>query len=150
MTEWFSLLIFWKRLLNDIKSSPPPASLNAFATNAKAETMAFANVSDEMREHQVERILRDNILYFGDKALRDALEKRLLDELNPKKAGTNSFIIVAHSLGSIVAFRLLLRLSAAQAHLSIHDPALINVPLFVTVGSPLARSVVKRQLREHF
>jgi pimeloyl-ACP methyl ester carboxylesterase len=45
-------------------------------------------------------------------------------------------VVVAHSLGTVVSFRLL-RAAGAQA----------RVPLFVTLGSPLAINAVKRHLR---
>jgi hypothetical protein len=45
-------------------------------------------------------------------------------------------VVVAHSLGTLVSFRVL-RAAGAQA----------SVPLFVTLGSPLAINAVKRHLR---
>jgi hypothetical protein len=47
-------------------------------------------------------------------------------------------VVVAHSLGTVVAYNVLRR-DGAELHL--------KVPLFVTLGSPLAISVVKKALR---
>ena len=45
-------------------------------------------------------------------------------------------IVVAHSLGSVLALDLLY-----------HLPAAVDVKLLVTVGSPLGRDLVRRHLR---
>jgi hypothetical protein len=69
--------------------------------------------------------------YLNDTERRRKMGERLTAALRP---GVET-VVVAHSLGSVVAYDLLK-----------HEPDL-DVPLFVTLGSPLAVSMVKRSLR---
>ena len=53
-----------------------------------------------------------------------------------KKISSNTDIVIAHSLGTIVAYNLLRAL----------DPKLHQIKLFITLGSPLGIDAIKRQL----
>lgn len=61
---------------------------------------------------------------------------RQIDDLVRPRIGTGKVVIVAHSLGTIIAFRLLREAAKADAE--------VAVPLLVTLGSPLAQDVVYR------
>lgn len=69
--------------------------------------------------------------YLNDTERRRKMGERLRAALRP---GVET-VVVAHSLGSVVAYDLLK-----------HEGD-FNVPLFVTLGSPLAVSMIKRSLR---
>ncbi|WP_380876114.1 serine peptidase [Sphingomonas sp. DBB INV C78] len=80
-------------------------------------------------------LLRDvnDFLFVPER--RAAMENSLLDRL---KSGGGPFVVVAHSQGTMVAYNLLRRL----------DPAEYDIPLFVTIGSPLGLAEVQDQLRK--
>ncbi len=84
-------------------------------------------------------LLQDVHDFFFDKARREAMERSLLERL---QSGGGPFVIVAHSQGSMIAYEVLRKL----------DPAKFDVPLFVTIGSPLGlptvRSMFKRALKK--
>lgn len=72
--------------------------------------------------------------YLKNTNIRDKIEAGVGEALTP---GTES-VVVGHSLGSVVAYRML----RAQGHLRGW-----NVPLFVTVGAPLAVEEIRKSLR---
>ncbi|MDR2839216.1 MAG: hypothetical protein LBV49_11730 [Azonexus sp.] len=66
-------------------------------------------------------------------------ETRAVIDAGVASAISENAVVVAHSLGSVVAYNVLRQQAA---------PRRWNVPLFVTLGSPLAVTVVKRKLAE--
>src|SRR5258705_4709850 len=72
--------------------------------------------------------------YLRNPGIRDTIEEGVRAALLP---GVPT-VVVAHSLGTVVAYNLLRREGAAQGWV---------VPLLVTVGSPLAVTAIKRALR---
>lgn len=68
--------------------------------------------------------LRDvnDFLFVSER--REAMEQAFVDRLN---AGGGSFVVIAHSQGTMIAYDVLRRFSRQQ----------VEVPLFVTIGSPL-------------
>lgn len=79
--------------------------------------------------------LRDVNDFFFNKDRRDAMEWSLIERLS---AGGGPFLVVAHSQGAMIAYDVLRRL----------DPKKVKVPLFVTIGAPLALEEVKDVLKE--
>jgi hypothetical protein len=79
--------------------------------------------------------LRDVNDFLFDAQRRDAMEQPLLDRLS---AGGGPFVVVAHSQGSMIAYDVLRRL----------DPKQFEVPLFITIGSPLGLQEVQDALRQ--
>lgn len=75
-------------------------------------------------------LLRDANDFLFDRARREAMERALLDRLS---AGGGPFVVIAHSQGSLIAYDVLRRL----------DPTKIEVPLFVTMGSPLGLAEIQ-------
>jgi subtilisin family serine protease len=73
--------------------------------------------------------LRDVNDFFFDAAKRAQMEKSLTDRLT----GPGPYVIVAHSQGTMVAYEVLRKLKAND----------IQVPLFVTIGSPLGLAEVQ-------
>ena len=80
-------------------------------------------------------LLRDVNDFLFDPVRRDAMERSLLDRLD---AGGGPFVVVAHSQGTMVAYDVLRRLSRKQ----------IEVPLFLTIGSPLGLTEVQDVIRQ--
>jgi hypothetical protein len=76
---------------------------------------------------------KDVYQYLRNPGLRDTIETGVRQALQ-RAVPT---VVVAHSLGTVVAYNLLRREGQAQGW---------NVPLLVTVGSPLAITAIKRAL----
>jgi subtilisin family serine protease len=74
--------------------------------------------------------LRDVHDYFFNEARRQHMRRSVLERLD---LGAGPFVVIGHSQGSMIAYDVLSRL----------DPGAIQVPLFVTAGSPLGLSEVK-------
>jgi pimeloyl-ACP methyl ester carboxylesterase len=77
------------------------------------------------------KVVRQAYVYLANKNAR-----KDIDNIVRPRLGTGEVIVVSHSLGTVVAFNLLRELSASGAD--------IKVPLFVTLGSPLAITEVQR------
>jgi hypothetical protein len=75
--------------------------------------------------------LRQAVTYINDKVLAAQIEKRVAASIFDGKA--DPVIVVAHSLGTVVTYRIL-----AETKWSHRD-----VPLFVTLGSPLSVRMFK-------
>lgn len=96
----------------------------------------------------IARVLEDISPWRGGLALRVIkqayayLEKpnvgAVIDALVQLRIGTGKVVIVSHSLGTIIAFKLLRKLAAEGVN--------VEVPLLVTLGSPLALKVIKASL----
>jgi hypothetical protein len=84
----------------------------------------------ELGSAVIERMTRDVFLYLKRQPVRKAINKIVADRLD--EAPT---VVVGHSLGSIVAYDALRT-----------DPRKLQVPLYVTVGSPLGLDLIRKQL----
>ena len=71
--------------------------------------------------------------YLKNPGIRDAIESGVRQAMQPDVPT----VVVSHSLGTVVAFNLLRREGASQGW---------QVPLFVTLGSPLAVTAIKAAL----
>lgn len=71
--------------------------------------------------------------YLDNSGIRDQIEAGVRQALRPELPT----VVVAHSLGTVVAYNLLRREGAVQRW---------QVPLFVTLGSPLAVTAIRRKL----
>ena len=84
-------------------------------------------------------LLQDVHDFFFDRKRRQAMERDLLDRMD---SGGGPFVVVAHSLGSVLAYEVLRKLPAER----------YDVALFVTLGSPLGlpsiRSLFKQDLHK--
>ena len=76
---------------------------------------------------------RDVYRYLTNPGIRDRIESGVLQAMEP---GVPT-VVVAHSLGTVVAYSLLRREGASRGW---------NVPLFITVGAPLGVRVIKQRL----
>ena len=77
---------------------------------------------------------RDVYVYLKNTAIRNIIEQGISNAIRP---GVET-VVVAHSLGTVIAYNLLRREGAARGW---------RVPLLVTVGSPLAVQAIRKHLR---
>lgn len=85
----------------------------------------------------VAKHIRQAYVYLADKNAR-----KDIDDLVRRRLGSGEVVVVSHSLGTVVAFNLLRELSDSGAD--------IKVPLFITLGSPLAIEEVQRWVKGTF
>ena len=79
--------------------------------------------------------LRDVNDFLFNKERRDAMEQTLIERIS---AGGGPFVVIAHSQGSMIAYDVLRQLDRAEC----------QVPLFITIGSPLGMQEVQDALRQ--
>ncbi len=72
--------------------------------------------------------------YLKDSSVRERIESGIVNAFSPDV----ETVVVSHSLGTVVAYNLLRREAALRKW---------NVPLFVTLGSPLAVGVIRKVLK---
>lgn len=84
--------------------------------------------------HSVALATNDVHQYLKNPGIRDSIESGVRKALN-KDVET---VVVSHSLGTVVAYNLLRREGKAMGW---------KVPLFITLGSPLAVTAIKKALR---
>ncbi|MCF6390719.1 hypothetical protein L2K20_27450 [Mycobacterium sp. MBM] len=84
----------------------------------------------------METFTHDVYLYLTNEVCRERIDDAVADVV----AGSGESVVVSHSLGTVVAYHVLLNHAGSAGW---------EVPLFVTLGSPLAMSVVSSYLRSH-
>jgi pimeloyl-ACP methyl ester carboxylesterase len=87
--------------------------------------------SPGMNQKTLETFTRDVFLYTTRSGVRDAIDRIVTQNLTD-----NPTVVVGHSLGTVVAYSVLCR-----------DTRTLQVPLYVTVGSPLAVRAIRDRLR---
>jgi hypothetical protein len=92
-------------------------------------------VTEDMVRDALETRAPDLHRYGHDRAAREAVQERLTEELRAAHAGGRPIMLIAHSMGSIIAYDVLAAAGRALPGLRISH--------FVTVGSPLGLSPVK-------
>ena len=75
--------------------------------------------------------MRDVYLYTTRQGVRDEIDRMVRSEIT-----TEPTVVIGHSLGSVVAYNILRT-----------DPRALRVPLYVTLGSPLAIRAIRDELR---
>jgi len=125
-----------KRLLRDMDApATSTGGRNAKrARTVRAKGFEDINFFDPLTRLITSLFLKDVNDFFFSKDRRDRMKARLQERLD---AGNGPFVIVAHSLGSVIAYSLLLDLGGK-----------IDLPQLVTIGSPLGIGEVKDQLRK--
>ena len=96
----------------------------------QATLRALEKYGAGMTTNTIETFTRDVFLYATRPAIRDEIHRIVSKELTEAPA-----VIIGHSLGSIVAYDVLCT-----------DRRALQVPLFVTVGSPLGIPAVRTKL----
>ncbi len=80
--------------------------------------------------------VRDAAQYFFDEQKRKQIKQRLIDKI-PKSG--EPFVLVTHSLGSVIGYEVLAELSTSQR---------AEAVLFVTLGSPLGLQEIQDEIRK--
>lgn len=86
------------------------------------------------------KVLKQVYVYLSRPATRQAIDQRLIDELDRAAAAGEQAIVIAHSLGTVIAFTVLRALAGAHH----------AVPQLVTLGSPLAIAAIKNRIHPPF
>jgi hypothetical protein len=84
-----------------------------------------------MSQASLEAFMRDVFLYTTRAGVRDEIDRIVARDLSEQPT-----VVVGHSLGSVVAYSVL-----------VSDRRSLQVPLYVTVGSPLAVRAIRDQFR---
>jgi hypothetical protein len=125
-----------KRLLRDM-DAPVASTGRRGAKRAKtvrAKGVEDIDFFDPLTRLVTSLFLKDVRDFFFDERRRNSMKERLRERLS---AGNGPFVVVAHSLGSVIAYSLLLELEGK-----------FDLPQLVTIGSPLGLGEVKDQLRK--
>lgn len=93
---------------------------------------AWKDKTEDIEKEVLKICLKDVYAYLFEKDKQTAIEKRLTDILD---ASDEPVIIAAHSLGSVIAFKVLTQYGDR-----------VKVPLFLTMGSPLGMGVLENEL----
>lgn len=90
----------------------------------------------------LKRFLMEADTYFTEPAAAAEIDARVRGVLEGALAGGARPIIITHSLGTVIAYKLLSQMSA--------NYALGQVPLLITMGSPLSLKVIRKRLPAPF
>ncbi|RJG12632.1 hypothetical protein D3879_04935 [Pseudomonas cavernicola] len=96
-----------------------------------------------LNDELVNFLLPDMGAYFKHRLVGSLIRQRLQEVLVPALSHNEDICLVGHSMGTIVAYDVLWKLSRMSEYQSIHDR---KVRLFVTLGSPLGDPAITKQL----
>jgi subtilisin family serine protease len=111
----------------------PATEVHAMDVSAKVIPLP-GFLRDRIAAQLTSMFLADVHDFLYDKDLRAHMEQTLIDRM---AAGGGPFVVIAHSQGTMIAYDVLRRL----------DPTQFQVPLFVTIGSPLGLAEVQDELK---
>ncbi len=89
--------------------------------------------------------IKDVAAYFYDDDQRHQIRQRLIDCL---KTPHDNFILVTHSMGTIIAYDVLTDFANSLIPEGIVPESNIKVPLWITIGSPLGIQEVQDRLKQ--
>ena len=98
--------------------------------HAFKELIMFLNHYPKLHETLMHKFLIETYLYLSNSDFMHEVHRRIMSHLHPSK----DHIIVAHSLGTVIAYNLLHQFN----HFRVHR--------FITLGSPLAFKVIQEKL----
>lgn len=104
-----------------------------FKDKALKEFSVILNNFPKLHESLIHKFLIETYLYLANPQFMDEVHQRILASLEADE----TYIIVAHSLGTVIAYNLLQQL---QSHYKIQR--------FITLGSPLAFKVIQSKLTQ--
>ena len=90
--------------------------------------------------YAISRLFPDLGAYLVTRRWGSPIRSRLQDRLRPALARGDDVALVTHSMGSIVAYDVLWKLSRLSEHRRLHDK---KVSLWLTAGSPLGDSSIR-------
>lgn len=90
--------------------------------------------------YAVSKLFPDLGAYLGTRRWGSEIRRRLQQKLRPALARGDNIALVTHSMGCIVAYDVLWKLSRLSEHAAVHDR---RVSLWLTLGSPLGDKSIK-------
>jgi subtilisin family serine protease len=114
-------------------SAAAPKARGVGARGVGAKVLPFQGLRDFVTRILTRAFLRDVNDYFFVPARREAMRRSVLERI---EAGGGPFVVIGHSQGSMVAYDVLQSLGPD-----------VDVPLFVTIGSPLGITEVQDQIK---
>jgi hypothetical protein len=114
------------------------AALGLEAAGKMLDTLASSRFLDERLEQLIESKANDLFRYHSDPRLRGLIRKRLAARLAKAKRNGRPVLLIAHSMGSIIAYDVL------------RQNRELMVSHFVTIGSPLGLGEVKAASAREF
>lgn len=152
-------MVYWADVLNTSPLDPDPEpyiaaggdgplprhdatradSLREMAQGALDKLTAIPKF-DVVTQEVMSRSTPDLHRYFSDPAIRERLREKLESALEAAARDRRRIMIIAHSMGSIIAFDVLASMSRARSP--------IRIEHLVSLGSPLGLHEVKQQARE--
>ena len=90
----------------------------------------FLNHYPKLHETLIHKFLVETYLYLSNPDFMHEVHQRIMSHIHP----TKDHIIVAHSLGTVIAYNLL------------HQFTNFKIQRFITLGSPLAFKVIQEKL----
>ena len=125
-----------QKMLDGSETPAELAAAGVVAQDIRAKILPFPKFLRKLVAGKLTRaFLRDVNDFLFVKERRDLMEKSFLERLT---AGGGPFVVIAHSQGTLIAYDVLRQLSRAE----------IQVPLLVTIGSPLGMQEVQDMLRQ--
>jgi subtilisin family serine protease len=113
----------------------PPTAQRLAARAVEAKVLPLPEIVRQWITRKLTRgFLRDAHDFFYDAERRGVMRESFVERLRP---GGGPFVVIAHSMGSVIAYDQLSRL----------DPGTFDVRLLVTVGSPLGIQEVQDNLK---
>ncbi|MGL4438180.1 MAG: hypothetical protein ACRCUE_02825 [Bosea sp. (in: a-proteobacteria)] len=114
------------------------AALGLEAAGKLLDTLTNSGLFEERLEHLIESKANDLHRYHSESALRAAIRARLASRLQHAMRQSRPVLLIAHSMGSIIAYDVLRA-----------NPALL-VSHIVTIGSPLGLDEIKNASSDEF
>ena len=129
-----------KRLADEIEQDQPPQEeLSHKLMATRGYGAKFLPLPERARKwltrHFTRMLMQDVYEFFFDKDRRQIMHDSVLDRLT---TGGGPFVVIGHSQGSMIAYEVLHGL----------DPNAFDIPLFITIGSPLGLTEVQDQLKD--
>ena len=113
----------------------PPTAQRLAARAVEAKVLPLPEIVRQWITRKLTRgFLRDAHDFFYDAERRGVMRESFVERLRP---GGGPFVVIAHSMGSVIAYDQLSRL----------DPGTFDVRLLVTIGSPLGIQEVQDNLK---
>lgn len=104
-----------------------------FKDKALKEFSVILNNFPKLHESLIHKFLIETYLYLANSQFMDEVHQRILASLEADE----TYIIVAHSLGTVIAYNLLQQLQSQY-----------KIQRFITLGSPLAFKVIQSKLTQ--
>ncbi len=106
---------------------------------AKLKILGVRKVLDELLAVVVKDL---QVHYWDNPQKRELIRKRFLDQLLTPEIAQSRVMVIAHSMGSIIAYDAMRLLGDEQPRFVVDN--------FVTIGSPLGLPLVTKHLKEEF